>query len=110
MPIRRAGRARARVRCCLALKRRQLLARGVSPWEPIARADKPRRGDRTVDRTVAPPGLVGPRNVPDSQGLAPLANDFRPVPGLGDTRLNAKPFSNGRCKTVGKCGVQQAVR
>ena len=59
-------------------------------------------GTECVPRTKSPEGATEPSiDLPPLrglaiglwhpvQGLAPLANDFRPVPGLGTTRLDAR--------------------
>ena len=68
-----------------AAKRRQSIARGVSPWDVIKpHAYEPRKGRRSsADFTVgaAPPGLAAIVRT-SSQGLTPLAIDLHPS-GLG---------------------------
>ncbi len=75
-PIRNQERTRVHVRCFSALKRRQYLARGVSPWEP------------SVPRTKSPEGATEPSIdlsplrglaicVVLVQGLTPLAKNCR---------------------------------
>ncbi len=52
--------------------------------------EKPRRGDSTIDGSVAPPGLGNRSVASESRGSRPLAKNCRPVPGLGITRLDAQ--------------------
>ena len=71
-----------------------MLARGASRREPL--------GTGCVPRTTSPEGATEPSIVLPPlqclaiglwhpvQGLAPLANYFRPVPGLGATCLDAQ--------------------
>ena len=74
----------ARADIALAPKGRQLIARGVSPWNRAAQWPQSQRGG-SEGVTVAPSGLRpgGPR----FQGLGPLAINYRPF-GAGRSRLS----------------------
>ena len=67
-----------------------MLARGASPWTGTRQMTKPRRGGREFRSYCRPFGAFQTRDASGSQGLAPLANNCRPVPGLGTRRLGAR--------------------
>ena len=75
----------------LSLEKATVFSQGREPLGPSASRVRPAPEGRQYDRRYCRPSGAGRSicGIP-VQGLTPLANNCRPVPGLGTTRLDAQ--------------------